>query len=154
MRTTYLLGLSAILLAGVPTFAQNNGPAGGLPAATPIAHVAKTVAAASTPESRSAAALALSHEPTYDEGTAQRIREAALSYSDMAVRGGWPAIPADAKFAIGVQGANDDLLRKRLIVSGDLADDKSTGPYDDVLAEGVKRFQARHGLAPTGIMTP
>ena len=61
-------------------------------------------AAASTPESRSAAALALSHEPTFDEGTAQRIKEAALSYSDLAVRGGWPTIPADAKFAIGVAG--------------------------------------------------
>ena len=56
----------------------------------------------STPESRSAAALALSHEPTYDEGTAQRIKEAALSYSAIAVRGGWPMLPADAKFALGV----------------------------------------------------
>ena len=35
----------------------------------------------------------------------ERIKEAALSYSDLAVRGGWPAIPADAKFAIGVAGA-------------------------------------------------
>ena len=58
---------------------------------------------------------------------AQRIREAALSYSDLAVRGGWPTIPADAKFALGVPGPNDDLLRKRLIVSGDLAADKATG---------------------------
>jgi murein L,D-transpeptidase YcbB/YkuD len=126
------------------------------PAGVPAAHATpgKPAVAASTPESRSAAALALSHEPTYDEGTAQRIKEAALSYSDLAVRGGWPMIPADAKFAIGVQGANDDLLRKRLIIGGDLADDKATGPYDDILAEGVKRFQARHGLAPTGIVTP
>ena len=110
--------------------------------------------AASTPESRSAAALALSHEPTYDEGSAQRIREAALSYSDLAVRGGWPVIPADAKFALGVQGPNDDLLRKRLIISGDLAADKASGAYDEALAEAVKRFQARHGLALTGTVTP
>src|SRR5690349_8036686 len=60
--------------------------------------------AASTPESRSAAALALSHEPTFDEGTAQRIREAALSYSDIALRGGWPTIPAEAKFVLGAAG--------------------------------------------------
>src|SRR5580658_9203600 len=133
MRTTYLLGLSAILLAGVPTFAQNNGPAGGLPVATPIAHVSKPVAAASTPESRSAAALALSHEPTYDEGTAQRIKEAALSYSDISVRGGWPEIPADAKFAPGIAGPNDDLLRRRLIITEDLAADKSSGPFDEAV---------------------
>src|SRR5205807_1501640 len=77
-----------------------------------------------------------------------------LSYSDLAVRGGWPAIPADAKFALGVQGANDDLLRKRLILSGDLASDRASGAFDQDLADAVKRFQARHGLAPTGMMTP
>jgi murein L,D-transpeptidase YcbB/YkuD len=109
---------------------------------------------ASTPDSRSAAALALSSEPTFDEGTAQRIKDAALSYSDIAVRGGWPTIPADAKFANGVAGPQDDLLRARLIVSGDLPTDKANGPYDDVLAAAVKRFQARHGLAATGMMTP
>ncbi|WP_342732647.1 hypothetical protein [Bradyrhizobium sp. B117] len=98
---------------------------GTMPAAANPAHSAAPKAAASTPastpESRSAAALAMTHEPTYDEGSAQRIKDAALSYSDLAVRGGWPTIPADAKFGVGVQGANDDLLRKRLIVSGDPA---------------------------------
>jgi L,D-transpeptidase YcbB len=116
---------------------------------------AKAAAAlASTPEQRSAAALALSHEPTFDEGTAARIKEAALSYSDIAVRGGWPTIPADAKFAIGVPGPNDDLLRKRLIITADLAADQASGPFDATVAEAVKRFQVRHGLAPTGTVTP
>ncbi|HWN79402.1 MAG TPA: L,D-transpeptidase family protein, partial [Bradyrhizobium sp.] len=111
-------------------------------------------AVASTPESRSATALALSHEPTYDEGTAQRIREAALSYSDIAVRGGWPAIPSDAKFVFGTEGPHDNLLRLRLLLSGDLAPDRANGPYDDVVTEAVKRFQVRHGLAVTGTVTP
>ena len=84
----------------------------------------------------------------------QRITQAALSYSDIAVRGGWPTIPADAKFAIGVAGTNDELLRKRLIVTGDLAEDKASGPFDETVAEAVKRFQVRNGLAPTGQMTP
>jgi murein L,D-transpeptidase YcbB/YkuD len=127
-------------------------PAGGNPAH--VAPVAKPAAAVSTPESRSAQALALSHEPTYDEGTARRIKEAALSYSDLAVRGGWPAISADAKFTLGVAGPNDDLLRKRLLISGDLAADKATGPYDDTVIEAIKRFQVRHGLAATGTVTP
>ena len=136
---------------GTPTTAHPANPGGAHPAhATP----AKTLAPASTPESRSAAALALSHEPTFDEGTAQRIRDAALSYSDIAVRGGWPLIPADAKFALGTPGPHDDLLRQRLLISGDLVADKASGPYDDVLAEGVKRFQLRHGLAATGTVTP
>jgi murein L,D-transpeptidase YcbB/YkuD len=158
MRTTYLLSLSAVLLAGVPTFAQNNGPAGGLPAppnaAKSAVHAAKPAAPASTPESRSAAALALSHEPTFDEGTAQRIKEAALSYSDIAVRGGWPVLPADAKFALGTAGPNDDLLRRRLIIGEDLAADKASGPFDETVAEAIKHFQVRHGLAATGTVTP
>jgi len=160
-----MLAAAAILLGTGPGFSQGSGvtPLAPKPAATAApmgaaepahAAAAKPAAAASTPEQRSAAALALSHEPTFDEGTAKRIKEAALSYSDVAVRGGWPVIPPDAKFAPGVQGAHDDLLRQRLIITEDLAADKSSGPYDDALAEGVKRFQTRHGLAATGTMTP
>jgi len=154
-----ILAAAAILLGTAPALCQGTmAPAAPKPAATAAptgtAHPAKPAAAASTPESRSAAALALSHEPTFDEGTAKRIKEAALSYSDLAVRGGWPAIPAEAKFVTGVPGAHDNLLRKRLIITEDLAADKATGAYDDALAEAVKRFQARHGLAATGAMTP
>src|SRR5882672_6300857 len=76
-------------------------PASAPPHAKPEAK-SEAKSLASTPDSRSAAALALSSEPTFDEGTAQRIKDAALSYSDIAVRGGWPMLPADAKFAFGV----------------------------------------------------
>jgi murein L,D-transpeptidase YcbB/YkuD len=154
MRRTTIAAI-ATMLATAPALAQNAGTAAA-PAGTVAVRAtpAKPAVAASTPESRSAAALALSHEPTYDEGTAQRIREAALSYSDLAVRGGWPVIPAEAKFAIGAPGPHDDLLRQRLMIAGDLADDKASGPYDESVAEAIKRFQARHGLALTGTMTP
>lgn len=165
MQRMTVVAMAAMLATG-PAFGQGVGPASGAGTAashqaapagtTPAAHAApvKAAVAASTPESRSAAALALSHEPTYDEGSAQRIREAALSYSDIAVRGGWPVLPADAKFALGVQGPNDELLRKRLIMSGDLAADKASGAYDEALAEAVKHFQVRHGMATTGTVTP
>jgi murein L,D-transpeptidase YcbB/YkuD len=144
---------AGVALAAVPAFSQSAAqtPAAAAQAAPPHA-AAKP--AASTPESRSAAALALSHEPTFDEGTAQRIKEAALSYSDLAVRGGWPMIPAEAKFALGVAGPDDDLLRRRLIISEDLAADKASGPFDETLTEAVKHFQVRHGLAATGTVTP
>jgi murein L,D-transpeptidase YcbB/YkuD len=163
----------ATMLAAAPAFGQSSGISGSVAAgpgtpsvpAKPVtaaagaanpahATAAKPAAAASTPESRSAAALALSHEPTFDEGTAQRIKEAALSYSDLAVRGGWPAIPAEAKFATGVPGPHDDVLRQRLLISGDLAADRASGPFDDDVAAALKRFQSRHGLAPTGTVTP
>jgi len=156
MRKITLAAL-AVTLAAAPAFGQH-APSAAVP------HPAKPAATtspppnpavqASTPESRSATALALSHEPTFDEGTAQRIREAALSYGDIAVRGGWPTIPADAKFTLGVPGPHDDLLRKRLLISGDLAADKGSGPHDESVVESIKRFQLRHGLAATGTMTP
>src|ERR1700742_4038552 len=138
MKTSTMVAVAA-LIAVAPVLAQTAphgavpAPAPAKPAASNPAHPAPPKAAASTPESRSAEALAVSHEPTYDEGTARRIKEAALSYSDIAVRGGWPTIPPDAKFAIGVAGANDDLLRKRLIITADLAADKSSGPFDDTV---------------------
>jgi L,D-transpeptidase YcbB len=167
MRKLTILA-ATMMLATAPSFGQNAGPAGsGAPThaakpttaapaggASPARPVAGKSAIASTPEARSAAALALSHEPIFDEGTAQRIKEAALSYSDIAVRGGWPTIPADAKFSIDVAGAYDDLLRRRLIASDDLAADKTSGPFDEVVAEAIKRFQVRHGLAGTGTVTP
>jgi murein L,D-transpeptidase YcbB/YkuD len=166
-RHAVILAMGLLASAPAPAQTETTGqagqrpaaPAGTVPAAATPGHAAAPKAAApaapaSTAEGRSAAALALSHEPTFDEGTAQRIKEAALSYSDLAVRGGWPAIPTDAKFAAGVPGPNDELLRKRLIVSGDLAADKTSGAFDQDLADAVKRFQARHGLAPTGMVTP
>lgn len=116
MQRMTIVAMAAVLVAP-PAFSQGAGQAAGtgatgtaphqansaMTAPTIAAHAApaKPAVAASTPESRSAAALALSHDPTYDESSAQRIREAALSYSDLAVRGGWPAIPADAKFTLG-----------------------------------------------------
>src|ERR1700674_3497058 len=157
MRTASLFAVSAMLLASAPSFAQTLTQTAAAPEPKPAApsHAAvKPAAPASTPESRSAAALALSHEPTFDEGTAQRIKDAALSYSDLAVRGGWPTIPADAKFAVGVAGPDDDVLRRRLIVSEDLAADKASGPFDETVAEAVKHFQVRHGMAATGTVTP
>jgi murein L,D-transpeptidase YcbB/YkuD len=153
MKTTAIAAIATLM--AVPALAQTAPvPAPAKAAASTPAKAAAPKAASSTPESRSAEALALSHEPTFDEGTAQRIKEAALSYSDIAVRGGWPTIPADAKFAIGTAGANDDLLRKRLIISGDLAETKSSGAFDNDVSESVKRFQVRHGLAATGTVTP
>lgn len=157
----------ATMLAALPALAENAGAP--LPAAAPASQHAAVPATApaaaasgqprpstnsATAEARSAALLALSHDPTYDQGSAQRLREALARYSDLAARGGWPTIPADAKFAQGVQNANDDLLRKRLIATGDLAADKAAGAYDEAVAEAIKRFQTRHGLAATGTVTP
>src|SRR6202035_3809213 len=43
---------------------------------------------------------------------------------------------------------------RRLIVSEDLAADKASGPFDEMVAEAIKHFQVRHGMAATGTVTP
>ena len=110
-----------------------------------------TTKAPSTPESRSAAALALSAYPVFDEGTYQRIKEALLSYADIQVRGGWPTLPTDAKLAPGASGPDVALLRRRLVISDDLAPEQEAGDvYDETVTDAVRRFQLRHGLDATG----
>ena len=92
--------------------------------------------AASTPESRSAAALALSSEPVFDEGTYQRIKEALLSYAAIQVRGGWPVLPADAKLGPGSSGATVELLRQRLAITEDIAAEHQAGDaYDETVVD-------------------
>ena len=115
------------------------------------AKTAQAAKSASTPELRSAAELALSSDPVFDDGTYARIKEALLSYADIQVRGGWPALPADVKLSPGASGPEVALLRRRLVMGDDMAAAKEAGDsYDNDVVEAIKRFQLRHGLEATG----
>jgi L,D-transpeptidase YcbB len=144
--------LILLLSLDAPVLAQAGKPVAA-PQAKPEAK--PQAAPRPTPASRSAAALAASPDPTFDDETYQRISEALLAYSALQVRGGWPTLPADAKLAPGAAGPAVALLRRRLVITEDLGHDKQTGDaYDDDLAEGVRRFQLRHGLETTGAVGP
>jgi len=94
-------------------------------------------------------------EPAVDEGTAQRMAAALLSYSAIEVRGGWPIVPASAKLAPGGSGSEVAVLRERLVITDDLAPEHIRGEtYDATVATAVRRFQARHGLEETGTIGP
>src|SRR5580698_7795797 len=88
-------------------------------------------AVASTPESRTAAELALGTDPVFDDGTYMRIKQTLLSYSAIQVRGGWPVMPPDAKLAPGASGPQVALLRRRLVISDDLAPSAEAGDSYD-----------------------
>lgn len=159
MQKILALAAATMLSTGFATGQTVAAPPAATPATASTVGVAAAAPAAgkpapSTADTRSAAALALSSEPMFDEGTAQRLLDAAVLYGEIARSGGWPMIPADAKFAIGAPGPNDDLLRRRLIITGDLAADKATGAFDETLASGVKHFQARNGLSTVGTVGP
>lgn len=107
-----------------------------------------------TPEQRSAAILAQSSEPALDPQSAQRTEDALKHYRAIAAKGGWPMITAEAKYAAGLEGPDVELLRRRLVITGDLFTVESSGPYNDELIAGVKRFQLRNGLLATGLVGP
>jgi len=159
MQRATIFGIFIAIAIG-PAFGQATRPPSP-PAATRTAPPtasrpsATTPAPVSTPESRSAAILATSTEPTFDEGTFARLKDALLSYSGLQVRGGWPSLPSDAKLTPGSTGPSVALLRQRLVITEDLAADKERGDiYDAALEEGVKHFQLRHGLDATGSVGP
>jgi len=127
--------LLAVALAG-PALAQG----GSKPAPTRV------------PAQGPALRMSQSPDPTFDEGTIQRMAAAMLSYTVLEVQGGWPMLPpSSGKLALGSTGPDVALLRRRLAITDDLPADQANGDaYDDALAAGVRRFQARHGLTETG----
>ena len=99
--------------------------------------------------------MSTSAVPTFDEGTAQHIAAALLSYSALEVRGGWPALPSNARLVPGSSGADVALLRERLAITDDLPAEAGAGDlYDEAVAAAVRRFQGRHGLEETGSIGP
>ena len=78
-----------------------------------------------------------------------------FSYAAIEVRGGWPRCRPAASFRPGDSGADVATLRRRLAITEDLAPQAARGDvYDEVLADAVKRFQARHGLPEAGAVGP
>jgi len=144
--------VAAVLLA-TPALAQAQPK--GPPQAQPKAPTTTQAPAAPAAPVQSVPSPAKVPEPAVDEGTAQRMAAALLSYSAIEVRGGWPIVPASAKLAPGGSGSEVAVLRERLVITDDLAPEHIRGEtYDATVAAAVRRFQARHGLEETGTIGP
>jgi len=145
--------LRTILLA--TTFCLSFGSAFGQSGVAPPADgLRKAAATQPKPVKRAVASFWTSSEPTFDEGTYDRINEALLSYSAIEVRGGWPQLPK-VTLEPGASGAEVKKLRQRLAITEDLPPELADGDsYDMMLTEAVKRFQIRHGLPETGTVGP
>jgi murein L,D-transpeptidase YcbB/YkuD len=84
------------------------------------------------------------------------LRTALPRYRQVVANGGWPTVAEGGKLAPGVRDARVAQLRARLVAEGDPVEAplaQATGPadlFDDRLAQAVKHFQDRHGLAEDG----
>jgi L,D-transpeptidase YcbB len=81
----------------------------------------------------------------------RRIENSLKQYLDLAAKGDGAKVPAGTKtIAPGDSYAGTAQLADRLRLIGDLPQGGSFDSYTGALVEGVKHFQARHGLATDG----
>ena len=81
----------------------------------------------------------------------RRIESSLKQYIDLAAKGDGAKVPAGTKtVAPGDVYAGTAQLAERLRLLGDLPQGGSFDSYSGALVEGVKHFQARHGLATDG----
>jgi murein L,D-transpeptidase YcbB/YkuD len=80
------------------------------------------------------------------------MKAAIRRYADIVAQGGWESVPT-VELRLGQSHAAVPILRSRLEIEGDM---KREGgyqqTYDSYVEGGVKRFQTRNGLPPTGIL--
>ena len=89
--------------------------------------------------------------PTLAKANVAATQAAIAKYRAIVANGGWPMIPATAMHP-GSTGPEVVTLHRRLEISGDLVGMSVPQEYDAALVAAVKKFQARHGFPPTGVI--
>jgi L,D-transpeptidase YcbB len=109
----------------------------------------------SAPTQGGMSAEVASTRPIFAEDTRFYLENAISSHSELVARGGWNQVPAGKRLALGVTDPDVELLRRRLMISGDLSERAGMSPaFDTYVDTALKRFQARHGLPADGVTGP
>lgn len=86
----------------------------------------------------------------------RRLRELGDQYRRIADSGGWPPVPEGPSFKIGESSSRVVNLRRHLSITDGFASDGSDvidqELFDEGLDAALRRFQARHGLEPDGVV--
>ena len=118
------------------------------PKAEPVASLLKRAATA-----ESLKPLLRDLEPSIPQY--RRLIRKIAEYEHVAANGGWSPVSANKPLKLGGVDEAVVALRIRLTESGDLPPGNRTGTeYDAVVANGVRTFQSRHGLAVDGVAGP
>lgn len=91
--------------------------------------------------------------PWIGPGSEQDLQRAIAFYQRIADSGGWPTLPDRIILRPGDSGPHVAKLKRRLQITGDLrrarGDDYA---FDEALMNAVKRYQARNGVEPNGVV--
>lgn len=152
-RRQFLSGAATILGAS----AINNGLAGNAYAESAIDRLLQNPKIGAWSDQFDAqkgdAALNATNAPIFSERTPQMIEQAIAQYRNIVSAGGWPVVPANKKLKLGAVSKTIPILRKRLIISGDLAPKAGNSEvYDTWVNAAIRRFQSRHGLPSDGVL--
>ncbi len=89
--------------------------------------------------------------PTLSPQSTAGTEAAIVQYKDIVQKGGWNKVPSGEVLQVGAQTSAVTALRRRLMISGDLTQNVGrSDAFDTFVQTAVRRFQARHGLQPTG----
>jgi len=82
-----------------------------------------------------------------------QLLEKLKAYSIIQKNSPWDRIPFEKKpLHLGDTSYTIALIRKRLYILGDIEKDNGSSLFDQLLSDGIKKFQARHGLTSDGII--
>ncbi len=87
--------------------------------------------------------------PTLAKDNIAATRKAIKRYAAIVEDGGWEDVPEKAQIELGVTHPAVLALQKRLTATGELRG-AASNYFDFATEKALKRFQATHGLTPTG----
>ena len=79
--------------------------------------------------------------------------EQLKKYTDLAKQGGWDSIPVEKKkYKTGDNSPIIAAVKRRLQITGELADKDTSGVFTDALSSALQTFEAAHGHTPRGVL--
>jgi murein L,D-transpeptidase YcbB/YkuD len=143
-RRRFLLGAAGVMggVSAAPALAQQGGLIGG-----------QAEWAQSYDVGAQKSRNIITQHPILSSSTLQATEGAIRFYQDLVARGGHAPVPDGQRLKLGLRHPSVQALRQRLIELGDLSPNAGNSPvFDSYVDAAVRRYQARHGLTPTGVV--